>query len=382
MAAVSDGETSPLRTAMRWAFINPMKGESWGGLENWMVRLCTGLKGKGDECFVIARRNSRWPEACDGCGSVFVPYRFGGDFDPVAILNLGQRLRRIGPDAVCVKGFRQARATRWGAPSLPVAIKLPLPRDVTGAFADRVAVRWCIERIIVDSFARRDALLEYPWVRKGSVVTVHNGIDAALLQPDAGVRHSVRAELGIDERAVLVAAAGRFEASKRYGDVLRAFREAGSGAAALLLVGDGPERSALASLAGELGLGARVRFLGWRSDLHRLLRACDLFVHPSSSEGFPNAVLEAMALGLAVVATRAGGTPELVQAESNGLLTDIGDVAAIASGLGRLCGDASLRKRLGAAAREHVVSRFTEARMVDGVRAVLVESIEARRRRG
>jgi glycosyltransferase involved in cell wall biosynthesis len=365
---------------MRWAFVNPMKGESWGGLENWMLRLCTGLQERGDACAVIARRRSRWPEACRRAGVEFVPYRFGGDFDPAAILRLGACLRRLRPDAVCVKGFRQARAARWGAPRLPVAIKLPLPRDVTGAFADRVAVRWCIDRILVDSHARREELLRYGWIRRDMVAAVHNGVDAEELKPDAAVRGAVRRELALGEREIVVAAAGRHEASKRYGDALRAFPAAGTGVS-LLMVGDGPERPALEALARASGLEGRARFLGWRPDVHRVLRACDVFIHPSSSEGFPNAVLEAMSLGLAVVATRAGGTPELVEPERNGLLADVGDVGALSSALARLCGDAALRGRLGAAARARVVHGFGIGRMVEGVRAVLVDAVEAKRSR-
>jgi glycosyltransferase involved in cell wall biosynthesis len=128
--------------------------------------------------------------------------------------------------------------------------------------------------------------------------------------------------------------------------------------AACLLVGDGPERPALTRLAGDLGLRERVRFLGSRRDVPRLLPAFDLFVQASLSEALPNALLEGLGAGLPVVATAVGGTLDVVRPEV-GLLVPPGDPAAMALAVLRLARDPELRHRLGTAGRALVSRRYS-----------------------
>lgn len=132
----------------------------------------------------------------------------------------------------------------------------------------------------------------------------------------------------------------------------------------LLIAGDGPELTALQALALRLGLEERVTFLGQRSDIPLILAALDLFVLPSRHEGMPNAVLEAMAAGLPVVATAVGGTPEVVVDGITGLLVPPHDPLSLANALSRLLDDAELRGRMGAAGRQRVQKDFSQTEMV------------------
>nr|WP_246197972.1 glycosyltransferase family 4 protein [Solidesulfovibrio aerotolerans] len=129
----------------------------------------------------------------------------------------------------------------------------------------------------------------------------------------------------------------------------------------LTLVGDGPLRPALVEQAARLGLAGRVRFAGWasREDMPAVLRAADVFVFPSRDEGMPNAVLEAMASGLPVAATRISGNEELVLDGQTGFLVPPNDANALAVVLARLLGDRALGRRLGAAGRERVVGEYS-----------------------
>lgn len=122
----------------------------------------------------------------------------------------------------------------------------------------------------------------------------------------------------------------------------------------LTIVGDGPIRPALAEQAARLGLTARVRFSGWvsREAMPEIMRTADVFVFPSRDEGMPNAVLEAMASGVPVVATRISGNEELVADGETGFLVPTDDAPALAAVLGRLLGDRELCRQLGAAGRE------------------------------
>ncbi|MHC1713196.1 MAG: glycosyltransferase family 4 protein [Solidesulfovibrio sp.] len=129
----------------------------------------------------------------------------------------------------------------------------------------------------------------------------------------------------------------------------------------LTLIGDGPLRVELTEKAQRLGLGERVRFAGWvgREEMPAALGRADVFVFPSRDEGMPNAVLEAMASGLPVAATRISGNEELVADGETGFLVPPDDPASLAFALARLIGDVSLCRRLGAAGREKVVREYS-----------------------
>lgn len=147
---------------------------------------------------------------------------------------------------------------------------------------------------------------------------------------------------------------GRLDAVKGHAELLHAFARSPAAAGfELVIVGHGPERSRLEELARSLGVDARVRFTGALPDPGPLLRAAAVFALPSAYEGFPNALLEALAHGLAALATDTGaGACELIEDERSGLLVPPGDRAALAAALERLCADAALRAALGRAGRE------------------------------
>jgi glycosyltransferase involved in cell wall biosynthesis len=133
--------------------------------------------------------------------------------------------------------------------------------------------------------------------------------------------------------------------------------------AALVLVGDGPERRWLEALATSPLLEGRVRFTGWHAEPRRHLTTFDVFVLPSRFEGFPLSIVEAMLARLPVVATTVGSVPEAVREGETGLLVPPDDAAALAAALGRLLADPALRSRLGEAGRRLALERFTAAAM-------------------
>jgi glycosyltransferase involved in cell wall biosynthesis len=135
------------------------------------------------------------------------------------------------------------------------------------------------------------------------------------------------------------------------------------------LVGDGPERPAIEERIGRLGLRGAVGLAGARPDARRLLADYQFAVLPSHHEGLPNAVLEAMAAGLPVVATAVGGVPEIVTDGVTGLLVPPRTPADLAAAIGRLAADPALRARLGAAGRA-AVSAYSVAACVDRHEAV------------
>jgi glycosyltransferase involved in cell wall biosynthesis len=178
-------------------------------------------------------------------------------------------------------------------------------------------------------------------------------------------KEQAREELGLPLDALVIGAVLRLEAVKGVDDLLRAFaRVEVKHPIWLAIVGDGTEREPLLALAKKLGIAHRVFWAGQRHQAFKLLPAFDLFVQPSRHEGMPNAVLEAMASALPIVATAVGGTSEAVVDGESGLLVPAGDLESMASAITRLLDDAELRHRMGQIGRERVKDLFSVEQMV------------------
>jgi glycosyltransferase involved in cell wall biosynthesis len=141
------------------------------------------------------------------------------------------------------------------------------------------------------------------------------------------------------------------------------------------IVGGGPMRDVLAVRARTQGVAHAVRLLGHQDDVPKAFDDADVFVHPSRSEAFPNAVLEAMAAGLPIVASDVGGIPELIENERNGLLSPVGNPDALAERMCRLIADPPLAARLASAARHDARTRFSFERMVTAFEALYLSEL-------
>jgi glycosyltransferase involved in cell wall biosynthesis len=222
-------------------------------------------------------------------------------------------------------------------------------------------------RVIAISDAVREVLIS-DRIPPERVVRVHSGIDLE------AVRRSrpggIRRELHLPDDVPLAVAVGALVGHKDHATLLEA-------AAALrevrpdvhwAIAGEGPLRGALEHQIRRLGLGGRVTLAGHVSEPLRLIAAADVFVMSSKEEGLGTSVLDAMALDVPIVATRAGGIPEMLHGGA-GLMTAPGDAAALAEAVARVLGTADLRAGLVAAARDRV-EEFSATAMAEGVLAV------------
>lgn len=180
-----------------------------------------------------------------------------------------------------------------------------------------------------------------------------NGIPVQRFARGAAARAEARALLGLSPDAPVLGCVGRLVELKNHALLIRVLPalRARHADLALVLIGDGPLRSALQQQAQALGASDCVHFAGDRSDVARLLCAFDVFVQPSRTEGLSIALLEASAAGCAIVASRVGGNPEIVADGQRGRLFESDDAAALEALLSELLGDAAQRQRLGEAAR-------------------------------
>ncbi len=188
-----------------------------------------------------------------------------------------------------------------------------------------------------------------------------NGVDTIRFAPvSASRRREIRAELGWDEGAKVFLYTGRFSPEKRLPWFLKLWNESAGERSLAVMVGDGPELGALQPL---VSLG-RVEILSSREDLPVLYAAADFFILPSTSEGLSNALLEAMSSGLAVLASRVGGTAQTVDDGKTGVLFDRDDESALKAAVSRLTSEPGLPVKLGSAARARVIERYSLERVV------------------
>lgn len=231
---------------------------------------------------------------------------------------------------------------------------------------ERLLARMTTQLVAVSPEVRDDLVrLGVAPQSKFAVVRLGIELDERVGNDDAR-RRETRRVLGIPEEAFVVGWFGRMTGVKRTPDVVRAFRELVETGidARLLLVGDGPERDGLERLAHELGVMRRCLFLGYQDEVGRYYDAIDALVLPSGNEGTPVSVIEALAAARPVVATRVGGTPDVVRDGVDGFLVELGDVASIAARLADLAADRERWARMGAAGKEHVRERYAVGRLV------------------
>jgi glycosyltransferase involved in cell wall biosynthesis len=246
------------------------------------------------------------------------------------------------------------------------------------------ATRRLSNRIVANSSAVRDGLVARGIFRAETLRVIPNGIDIPGFDTAAGVKSAaLRSELGIGEMDFLWLAAGRLEEQKDYGTLLAAAAQQArvlselqgrSDRSRVLIAGEGRQRDVLGARVRELGLSDRVRFLGLRRDLPRLMRAADALVLSSMWEGLPNVILEALCASLPVVATDVGGVREMIVPGVNGLITPAAEPAALASAMDRIETLApSERAAMGAAGRRLAEERFSLPRILDQWEALLRE---------
>jgi glycosyltransferase involved in cell wall biosynthesis len=211
------------------------------------------------------------------------------------------------------------------------------------------------------------------------VRVVLNGIDTARFRSRDGAE-AMSEGLGIPPGVPVVGTVGRLDEVKRQDLLIRAFRRVLSAApdARLLLVGDGPMRAGLATLAERLGVSDRVHFAGYQVRPERYLQVMDVFALTSRAEGLPLAVLEAWAAGLPVVASRVGGIPRVVTDGQTGLLFDSDDEDALTGALRRLLADPGFAHRLGEAGRRQAEDRYDTRRMAGDYQRHYLELLATR----
>lgn len=205
------------------------------------------------------------------------------------------------------------------------------------------------------------------------VTLLQNAIDEKLFSRRyAPSQSALRQDWETPAGRLVIGAVGRLSPEKAFNHLIRATATLiGEGHdLELWIAGDGEAREELAAMIQSLGVGDRVKLLGFVSDTLGLYHAMDLFVLSSLREGLPNVVLEALAMGVPVVSTAVAGVPKMITDGKEGLLTPIGDVAALTAAMRTAVSDAGLRSRLAAEGRALIERGYSFARRMDREREI------------
>ena len=364
-----------------------------GGPALHVAYLTDGLKQRGYDTTLVAGSLARGEDSM----------AFVADARDVPVIKIDELGREISPLRDLVATFRLARLIRRERPQIlhthtakagtvgrvaallagsrrpPIVVHTFHGHVLRGYFGPlrslffRLLERWLASRttaLIAVSPQVRDDLVSLGIAPRERFAVIRLGIELdERIAPGQNGRAESRRYLGIPDDRFAVGWIGRMTAVKRTDDVLAAFkslRESGVDAT-LCMVGDGPDRALLEQRAHDLGIVRDTLFLGYQEDVAPFYAAFDALVLPSSNEGTPVSVIEALGAGRPVVATRVGGVPDVVSEGEDGFLVEPGATEELAARLGQLARDPVLRERMGKHGRERVLPRYAVERLVDDV---------------
>lgn len=232
-----------------------------------------------------------------------------------------------------------------------------------------------VTRYIAVSEAVRQAVARDERVDPAKIEVIYNGLDLATLDAQTWDLSEERRRHGLADADLVIGCVANFNAVKRHVTLIEAFgrvaRDRPERSLRLLLTGDGPMRATIESKIRELGLGDRIILAGRSPQLTPDYAIADIFALPSETEGFSNAIVQAMLFRRPVVACRVGGNPEAVADGETGMLVEPNDVPAMTDALGKLADDPDLRTRMGNAGRDRAEQHFTLAAMIAKTEALL-----------
>jgi L-malate glycosyltransferase len=351
---------------------------SWRGGQNQVLLTVMGLLEQRQRAMLVAHPDGELRRRAAE-GLEFIPLAPSHELDLKAGWRMSRLLKRTRPDVVHA---HDPHAVSMAALGLSMAALDPAPTLVASRRVDfhlkkNSFSRWKYGQVslFITSSEAIARVLEAGGIPPHRIVTVHEGIDAdRIAHVPAGSLHTA---LWLPAQAPVVLNIGALVPHKGQRHLLDAaaivVREVPD--ARFVVLGEGELRGALEQQVRQLGLERHVFLPGFREDVIALLKGADVFVMSSEMEGLGTSILDAMACEKAVVATRAGGIPEVVDHDRTGVLVPPGDAAAMADAIVHLLLDDARRTSMGAAGLARVRERFTVTHMVQATRAAYERAV-------
>ncbi len=349
------------------ALLSP--GELFGGVETQLLGLCSCLRDKGVETLPIVFHDLELAARLRDAGHSPVVLPSTHRYDPMAARRLASLIEEHRCRVLHVHGYRATVTAAVAGSRLKAAVVktehglLEPPKtsiDRIKGRANHALDVWATRRLRAHvCYVTAEIMERYRHAHRGlDRRVIHNGI--VPVSREGRPRPS-----GLEPGYFHAGIVGRVSKVKGIPFALRALvSEVVPGRVRLDIIGSGPEEKDLRTEADALDLGERVRFHGFQSGILDWLAHLDALLMPSLHEGLPYTLLEAMSLGVPIVASRVGGLAEVLRDGETAILTEVGDAGAIARALADLVQDSALARRLGDAAAREQRDRYTLARMV------------------
>jgi glycosyltransferase involved in cell wall biosynthesis len=339
----------------------------WRGGEEQASLLADGLRRRGHDCEILARAGGEFADRMQTSGFCVTTFPGRGHL-PLALWSNRRVLQRVRPDVLHYNdphALLAAGLAAWGL-SIPLRVaarRVDFPLNSAAHYRKLSDVTVCVSRAVQQVCS--DSGLD-----SSQLTVVHDGVDPRRMT--TGQRSRGRAVVGVDDSATVLLTVAKLTDHKGHQYLLQALPELlrHHGQIVWAVAGDGPLRGPLESLAQRLGIQHAVRFLGHRRDIPDLLAAADLMVVPSQMEGLCSSIVDAMLFGLPVVATRAGGIPDLLDSRSAqqpevAWLVPPRDPAALAKAILDVQRFPHLTGQRVAMARQRALQEFTADEMVE-----------------
>ncbi len=360
---------------MNILFIHCIRKEKFGGGEKWLVAAAAGLAERGHNVTIGGRPGSKLFSAAAEAGVKTADINIFSDISIYHIFKVYRFLKKHKTDVLItrstdltVAGLAAAMARRRvGKPLVIVRHGLPM------IYAIRKHV-FLLNRlahgIITNTHSIKEEYESKKYFPPGFVRVIHNGVSTS---DDTDV-----ADLDVrfpGKRIIL--SAGRLAFQKGYSYLADAIALLPPACDDLvfLILGKGKQHGKLLAYAKKKGVLHRMHFEGFVEDVNPYLRACEFFVLPSLYEGMPNAAMEAMAAGKAVILTNVNGTPELVNSPDTGMLVPPKNPTALAEAIIKLANNKELRNKMGKNAAKHMVGNFCMISMIENLETFLQEQL-------
>lgn len=335
----------------------------WGGQAAAIFHLARALASRGHDMTIAAPPGSNLAERATEAGlDVFDRAHFQARGSFTGLFYDARQLQRLmrsrGFDVIHTNGSKDG----WAASAALYSVGLPSVTIRTRHNLKRIrrhlGNRWfhgrATDHVVAVSNAIRNHTIASNLCPPDKVTVIHPALDLDAFQPKRVSRQCFRTEIGASDGQLLIGTSARLEQQKGIDLLLRGFARIARHEpnALLVIAGDGKEQMPLMQLAHELGISARVCFCGFRADVPSVLAGLDLFALPSRTEGFGIAIVEAMAMGLPVVASRVGGVLDIITNGLDGVLVPLEDIEALTTAILELLHNPEARRRLGLAARQ------------------------------
>ena len=359
---------------MRIAFINAMRPEDWGGVENWMVNVASGLRDRGHHSIIIGRPGSEFVCRAQNFKIPTFKVNMRGDFDPFIISRLFRIFKDEGIEILCTNLNKDLRLGGIAA-KLAGNIKV-ISRKGMVCMKDSFRFRWTynklVDSIIVASEWLKSELRKYTWLRC-SIEVIPVGVHIEdFWQNHDECRKFLLKEYNLPGDSFIMGTASKLEEHKGHrflfqaiSDLLPEFPNI-----RLIMIGGGRHENFFHSLAREFGIENHVVFAGYidsRDNINRHIAGLDLFVLPSLIEPFGQVLVEAMALGRPIVATCVDGVVEVIEDNTSAILVNPAESDELRNAIVRMIQDGEMRYQFGNAGRTIVMNKYSDTKMLDNI---------------